>query len=150
MQRIQEILPMILDGAEHHDLFRYVSAKGWGITARMLYHYISDTYRIIDKRVEKERNRLISRHVLQRRRIYADSIKIGDYKTALAAAIDEARITGLYPEKATQQINNTQIIVVEDPGWYGNQAHQLQAERITVEATPALPAPTTNGNGKHP
>src|SRR5262249_4916631 len=48
------------------------------------------------ERFDAHARHLLARHLLQRRRLYAHAMEVGDYKTALAVLKDEAQLLRLY------------------------------------------------------
>ncbi len=97
-QRIEEVLQIRLDGAEFHDVLQYASEKQWNVGERQLWHYIKASDVRLVKRLEKDRGRLLARHIAQRRSLYARALNAADYRTCLAVAKDEAELQGLYPK----------------------------------------------------
>ena len=91
------MLRIRLDGAEFHDVVQYASEKAWNVGERQLWNYIAASDKLLAARREKDRDRLLARHVAQRRALYARSVNAADYRTALAVAKDEAELEGLYP-----------------------------------------------------
>jgi hypothetical protein len=95
-QRVEEVLRIRLDGAEMHDIVQYAAEKGWGVGERQLWNYVRATDQLLAERLEKDRDKLLARHVAQRRALYARALNAADYRTALAVAKDEAELQGLY------------------------------------------------------
>jgi hypothetical protein len=120
-QRVEEVLHARLNGAELHDLQAIAREKGWGVSDRQLWRYVTAADRLIEKRFEKDRDRLFRRHVFQRRALYARVLQDGDYRTGLAILKDEAELHGLYPAKRTELS--------------GPQGGPLQTVNATVEMT---------------
>jgi hypothetical protein len=98
-QRIEEVLRLRIDGAEYHDVKEYASAQGWGVSARHVWNYMHQADDLLKERLEKDRDRLISRHVAQRRNLYSRALKAGQYAVALAVADSEAKLEQLFPGK---------------------------------------------------
>jgi hypothetical protein len=100
--RVEEVLHARLNGAEAHDLRALAREKGWNVSDRQLWRYVTAADRLIAKHFEKDRDRLFRRHVFQRRALYARVLQDGDYRTGLAILKDEAELHGLYPAKRTE------------------------------------------------
>jgi hypothetical protein len=111
-QRVSEVLRIRLDGAEIWDLREYVREKEqvagspWkladgqtSLSDSQLWRYIAKADQLITDSCRTSRKKLIRRHLVQRRNLYAKAVSAGDYRSALAAARDEAELQGLYPPK---------------------------------------------------
>jgi hypothetical protein len=96
-KRVKEVLDLILAGAEHWDVVQYSAENNWGVRSRQLRKYVARAYQHITETIEKDRDKLISRHIAQRRNLYARALNMGDLRTALAVAKDESELLGLYP-----------------------------------------------------
>jgi hypothetical protein len=98
-RRVEEVLRLRLDGAEFHDVVQYAAEQGWNVRERQLWNYVRASDKLLARRLEKDRDKLLARHVAQRRALYARAVHAADYRTALAVARDEAALQGLYPPK---------------------------------------------------
>ncbi len=96
-ERVEEVLRIRLDGAQFHDIVQYASEKKWEVGERQLWNYVAASDALLTKRLESDRNKLLARHVAQRRTLYARAVNAADYRTALAVVKDEAELQGLYP-----------------------------------------------------
>jgi hypothetical protein len=96
------VLHCRLGGAEFHDLRAYAQEKGWGVSDRQLWRYVAASDRLIERSFEADRGKLLRRHAMQRRALYARALQDGDYRAALAVARDEAELHGLYPGRKVQ------------------------------------------------
>ena len=101
-QRVEEVLRIRLDGAEFHDIVQYASEKAWKVGERQLRNYMAATDDLLAARLEKDRDKLLARHIAQRRSLYARALNAADYRTALAVAKDEAEGIRLIHESAKQ------------------------------------------------
>ena len=101
-----------LDGAQFWDVESYVreqEAKGeapWQIpegatplSTRTIWRYIERANALWRKACEENRDKLLFRHLAQRKHIYTKAMAAGDYRTALAAVRDEAELLSLFPPK---------------------------------------------------
>jgi hypothetical protein len=116
--RIDEILRIRLDGAEFWDVCEYVREKekeagtpwtvpegGKPLSEGTLCRYIGRADKLITESCQASRKKLLRRHLAQRRNLYAKAVSAGDFRTALAAARDEAELQGLYPPKKIAPTN---------------------------------------------
>jgi len=101
-QRVNEILTIRLQGAEFSDIVQYASEKQWGVGERQLRNYIRKTDELLAETLERDREKLLNRHVAQRRALYARCMSVSDYSNARAVLADEAKLLDLYPAKKTE------------------------------------------------
>ncbi len=110
--RIEEVRQMMIAGASFPDVQKYADQQGWQVSRRQLRRYQDKAYQRMAKLTERNRAELLGRHLMQRRAIYARCLKAKDYRTALAAARDEAALLGLYaPTKIAQTDSQGQDVV---------------------------------------
>jgi hypothetical protein len=104
-QRVEEIFRLRLGGAEFHDIREYADAttdpegkprQPWGVSDTQLRRYIAKADALCKERFDAHAPYLLNRHLLQRRRLFAHAMEVGDYKTALAILKDEAKLERLY------------------------------------------------------
>jgi hypothetical protein len=95
-KRVDEVLQLRLHGAELPDILQYAAEKAWCVKERQLRTYIARADRLMAEILNRNRDQLFGRHVMQRRAIFARCMKINDYKTALQVLRDEAQLEGLY------------------------------------------------------
>jgi len=107
-QRVEEIFQLRLGGAEFHDIREHADAatddegksrEPWGVSDTQLRRYIAKADDLCRERFDANAKHLLSRHLLQRRRLYAHVMEIGDFKTALAVLKDEAQLQRLYDSR---------------------------------------------------
>jgi hypothetical protein len=98
-RRVDAVLKLRLGGAEFQDLREYAVApeQAWNVSDTQLWRYVAAADRRCEKYFDTRAGHLLSRHLLQRRALYAYAMAAGDYRTALAVLQDEARLEGLYP-----------------------------------------------------
>ncbi len=117
-QRVEEVLRIRLDGAEFWDVREYAREKeqeagsawtvpegGKPLSDGQLWRYIARADKLIAESCRASRKKLLRRHLAQRRNLFAKAVSAGDYRTALAAARDEAELQGLYPPKKIAPTN---------------------------------------------
>jgi hypothetical protein len=105
-QRVEEVLQLRLVGAEFADVRQHASAAEWNVSTRQLRRYIAHGDKILAATLEKDRDKLINRHIAQRRALYARAMSVSDYGTARAVLKDEAELLGLYPGKKMELTGN--------------------------------------------
>ncbi len=96
-RRVQDVVRLLLAGAEFAEIRQYASALEWGVSDRQLRRYVERAYKRLAKSTARDRDQLLGRHLMQRRALYARSIKGNDLRTALQILRDEANLQGLYP-----------------------------------------------------
>lgn len=96
-QRIQEVLKLLLAGAEHHEIAKYAQDQHWEVSDRQVQRYERLAYKKLAKLSRHKQEELFGRHLLQRRGLYARALREGDIRTALQVLRDEALMQGLYP-----------------------------------------------------
>jgi hypothetical protein len=115
--RIEEVLRLRLSGAEFWDLREYARQRerepgsAWErpadckpISDGQLWRYVARADRLIVESCRASRKRLLRPHLAQRRHLYAQAVRQGDLRTALACARDEAELMGLYDFELARQI----------------------------------------------
>jgi hypothetical protein len=110
-RRIEQVLKLRLAGATFPDLRTFAhnldpeagtpwTNPGGGLLSdRALWRLAHEADKVFAESIEKERPLLVAHHVLLRRLIRARALEQGDNRAALAAAADECRLLGLYPEQ---------------------------------------------------
>src|SRR6516165_5704800 len=96
-QRVTEVLKLRVAGAEFSDIRDYAIAHGWDVSDSQLWRYVAKSDEALAAAVEKNRDKLVARHLAQRRLLYAKALETGDWRGALAALKDEAELLDLYP-----------------------------------------------------
>src|SRR5690242_2106440 len=104
-QRVEEVFELRLGGAEYADIRDYAErttddrgqpCEPWGVSRTQLWRYIRAADNLMAERFDARAAHLIARHLLQRRRLHAHCMEVGDYRTALAVLKDEAALERLY------------------------------------------------------
>ena len=96
-QRVEEVLEIRLMGAEFADIVRHAAAQGWNCGERQLWNYVHKGDEILAKTLERDRTKLVNRHIAQRRALFARCMAVSDYSNARGVLKDEAELLGLYP-----------------------------------------------------
>jgi hypothetical protein len=145
-KRVAEVLNLRLLGAEFRDIKAHAEQAEWNVRDRQLWRYIRKGDRLLARTLERDREKLVNRHVAQRRGLYARAMAVSDYGTALRVLQDEARLLNLYPEQRLQlgskngaplvQLNIEEVIV----------NRQDVADVKALDAPPLLP----NGQAGEP
>jgi hypothetical protein len=113
-KRIEEVLHIMLLGGELHDLREHARGQKWNVCDGTLYRYMQEALSECQKRVEKDRDKLIARHLMQRRSLYARAMEANDLRTALAVVKDEAELYGLYPAAKVEHEHGGKLAIVEE------------------------------------
>jgi hypothetical protein len=106
------VLRIIVDGAGFHDVVQYASEKGWAVGERQLWNYVAKANDLLAKRMERDRDKLLARHISQRRNLYARALNAADYRTALAVVDSEAKLCALFPNEKLD-VNLDQLALAE-------------------------------------
>src|SRR5262245_44540262 len=103
-KRVEEVLQLRLAGAEVWDILQYAAEQEppWNVGERQIRNYIAAGDKLLEQSLEKDRERLLNRHLAQRRALLARCLAVADFKTALAVIKDEADLLNLYPPKRTE------------------------------------------------
>jgi hypothetical protein len=91
-----EVLRLRVAGAEFLDLREYAIAQEWEVSDSQLWRYVAKSDERMQAAMEKSRPKLLARHLMQRRLLFAKALETGDWRGALAALKDEAELLGLY------------------------------------------------------
>ena len=97
LRRVNEVLRLIILGAEFEAVRQYADAQGWNVSERQLRRYQEAAYTDLARSTRRNRKQLLGRHLMQRRALYAQALKGKDIRTALQVLRDEATLEGLYP-----------------------------------------------------
>lgn len=95
-ERVEEVTRLLLAGAEFADIRKYAQERNWQVSDRHVRRYIERAYSGLQKYGRRQQGQLLGRHLMQRRALYARSVKAGDVRTALQVVRDEANLLGLY------------------------------------------------------
>ncbi len=111
--RVEEVLAIRLDGAEFWHVREYAREKereegsAWHLddgakplSDGQLWRYVGMADKLIAQSCRASRQKLLRRHLAQRRNIFGKAMSAGDYRAALAAAESEARLEGLFDTPA--------------------------------------------------
>src|ERR1700756_4091509 len=90
LQRVREILSLRLLGAEFQEIRQHAVVHQWKVCDRQLFRYIDAGDKLLAETLEKDREKLINRHIAQRRALYARAMASGDLATARQVIKDEA------------------------------------------------------------
>jgi hypothetical protein len=124
-QRVSDTLRILSAGGHFLDVKAYAAEQGWNCTDRTIFRYIRKAYQQIEKLLEKDRGKLLSKALIQRETVYARAMESGDWRAALACLDSREKLLGLFPAK--------QVHVA------GSGLVQLHIEELVVRAPEALP-----------
>jgi len=136
-QRTEEVLRILLDGAESPwDTCAYVREKeaeagsawevpegGKPLSESQIRRYVSKANALIDESCRARRKKLLRRHLAQRRNLYAKAVSQGDIRAALACLDSEAKLTGLFEDEVTRQLDQLHKQIAELKVQHGNSNH---------------------------
>ena len=106
-RRTALVAELVIAGSRGHDVLAWsmqtdvATGRPWNVTLRACQKMVARAYAYIADDCERNRDKLMGRHVAQRQAIYRQAMAGGDYGAALAAAKDEAALQGLYPKEAS-------------------------------------------------
>jgi hypothetical protein len=126
--RVNDVLRLLLAGAEFADIRQYAADHGWNVSERQVRRYMEVAHRYFAEATERDREQLLGRHLMQRRALYARALKENDLRTALQVLRDEAALQNLYPP--------TKIAPTTPDGensYQPQQAYQLAVQELTTE-----------------
>lgn len=97
--RVSTVLHLRLMGWEFSAIRQYAArqAPPWGVSDRQLWRYIAAGDALLERTLEKDRGKLLNRHLAQRRDLYSRCMADHDFTNARAVLKDEAALLGLYP-----------------------------------------------------
>lgn len=98
-RRVSLCIEMLTLGAEFKDLVEYGEKQGWGVKKGAVFKYLEAAYAYIKKTVDRDRDRVLSLHERQRRRLFSLAMAAGKYELALLILQDLAKLQGLYEDK---------------------------------------------------
>jgi hypothetical protein len=132
LSRVNEVGRLILSGAEFAEIRQYASDQNWQVSGRQIRRYMQKCYTRLAQATDRDRKELLGRHLMQRRAIYARSLKNGDLRTALQTLRDEAELEGLYPspQATAEQALKHQLGIQSSP----LSRKELVARHLAAEA----------------
>jgi hypothetical protein len=129
LRRIEQVADLILAGAELKDLREFALSssdnpddpkKSWNVSEYQLRRYMTGAYKIFAASVEKNRGRLLAKHIAQRHNLYARALAVGDLRAAMAVLRDVAVLQSVYPckklELGTPVALEITEVIVDSPG----------------------------------
>jgi hypothetical protein len=172
-RRVEDLLRIRLDGAQWWDVREYVRekegeagsawfvAEGEGpLSDGQIRRYQTKADKLILSSHERSRKKLFRRHLAQRRHLYAKAVLAGDYRTALAVAVDEARLQGLYPAERHEHTGKAggkvELRVVEEvihrtaPAALGNIVEEVVTSTTRANGTGPDDPPAPGAAGLPP
>ena len=120
-KRIDTVLGLILSGTRRAEICEFVRVQ-WGLAEAQADRYIADANAIIIAESAKTREQAFSEHVAIRQQIRKRAMGDGDFRVALSAAQDEAKLRDLYPD--------TRIKVTD---WRDEVSKLLRDGKVTTE-----------------
>ena len=117
LSRVDNVLQLMLMGAQFPQIRQYALGKGWNVSDRQLRRYKKFAYQRMARSTKRKTEELRGRHLMQRQFLYARAIKDNDNRTALQALGDEAALLGLYPATkiSTATASGRQALAASQP-----------------------------------
>jgi hypothetical protein len=142
-QRIEEILSIVLDGAQApHDLRAFVREKEseegsvWylqdgqnPLSDSQIRRYAAEADKLIAESCRASRKKLIRRHRARRENLYAKAVLSGDLRTALAVLRDQAELEALYPPKDAETERRLAAVEKRYAEMFGEQGKDHEQPR---------------------
>ena len=94
--RVAEVLRIRIDGAQLHDVVDYAAEKAWAATEADCVALIRAADTLLVRRQDRNRRRVLARHIAQREALYARALNGADYGTAARLLNDMAKLQGLF------------------------------------------------------
>jgi hypothetical protein len=110
--RVEAVFELRIGGAGFTDIREYARAPTdrqgqklppWDVSDSQLWRYIAAADKLCKERYNAKADHLLARHLLRRERLYAHTLEVGDFKTALAILKDEAVLEGHYLRANAEQ-----------------------------------------------
>src|SRR5262245_6660371 len=101
-KRVEEFLRLRLEGKEMPDLAQHADEQGWNVSIRQLWRYAAASDKLLAQSLEKDRQKILNRHIAERRHLYAKAVAAADYGTASRILKDLAELLNLYPPKRSE------------------------------------------------
>lgn len=94
--RVAEVLRIRIDGAQLHDVVDYAAEKAWNATEAECVALIRAADTLLVRRQDRNRRRVLARHISQREALYARAVNGADFGTAARLLNDMAKLQGLF------------------------------------------------------
>jgi len=108
--RVEEVYTLLLGGARRKEILQY--AAKWELSDRQVDYYISEAQDLIQAQVDKRTDYEFAKAIIRLEGIYTKTLKVQDYKTALAAVKELQTLFGLYPASKVENSGEMLIRVV--------------------------------------
>lgn len=147
IKRVETIVGKIVEGTRRAEICEFVMVR-WGLGEAQSDRYIAEANAIILAESNKTREQAIADHLAVRQQIRKLALLSKDWRAALAAAQDEAKLRDLYPDaklKVTDWRSET-IILLKNGEVTPEQLHEVlgdDANEIIIAAGIAADATGT-------
>ena len=104
IKRIETIVGKIVEGTRRAEICEFVRVR-WGLGEAQADRYIAEANAIILAESNKTREQAVADHLAVRQQIRKLALNAKDWRAALAAAQDEAKLRDLYPDPKLRVID---------------------------------------------
>ncbi len=101
-RRVEAVMQLRMLGKTTTEISHFMAEQGWHVSLRQVARYGQQADELLVETLKESRERMLYRHLGQRRTLYGIAMKQNDVKTALAVLRDEAELLGLYAPKRTE------------------------------------------------
>ena len=102
--RLSMVSRMLLEGQSTADIWKLANIPketgglGWNLSKSQIHRYVRTCAKYFSKLLDKNDKQVLDEHILKRNEIYKKAIRDGNYKYALSALTDIAKLQDLYPK----------------------------------------------------
>jgi hypothetical protein len=94
-ERITATLNIYLNGGQFHDLREHARENGWRVSDGQLRRYLQKVDETLALSAEKDREKILARHLAELRALRVRCMQVSDYPTSRLLLKDEAELRGL-------------------------------------------------------
>lgn len=157
--RQEELLRILLDGAETWDVREYIREKEKDATSAwflkkgqqplsdaQMWNYLRRVREQIRESCKAEREDMVALGMAQRRSLYARAVAQADVKAALAVLKDIAELAGLYPDKDAELKDMIRTLTAKTEALGGGN-HGTGGGSPSAQAVDRVPGADGDGGG---
>lgn len=101
-RRVTAIYKLILLGADRESIMQYVTKEGWDVETRMIDDYAARARKLLIELTKTDRENQLALARARLNLLFAKTVALNDYKTALAIQKDINALEGLYAPAITE------------------------------------------------